>query len=254
MREALHSAGLRPGQIAAVGIGIAGAAARHSADWLREVTSGVTPQAQIVPSADYEIALVGALGERRGVLVLAGTGSLAYGVNDAGEAALVGGWGYLLDDKGSGYWIGQQGLQAVIQAEDGRGPETSLTRILLGALSLEKPLDVIAWLYRSETPRTRDVAQLAPLVLDQAAGGDSVAQQIVTQAVTELARAAQTVIRRLKLDHPGFAFTGGLLTTPNPLSEGLCRALGLDRLPSPRYPPVIGAALLAWIALGKHNS
>ncbi len=245
MHAALDAAGLRPDQIAAVGIGIAGAAARHSAAWLRATVAEVTPQAAIVPSADYEIALVGALGERRGVLVLAGTGSLAYGVNAAGETALVGGWGYLLDDQGSGYWIGLQGLQAVVQADDGRGPATTLTPTLLDALGLGKPLDLIPWLYRSETPRTREIAHLAPLVLDQAAACDPVAQQIVTQAVEELAGAAQTVMRRLKLEQPRWAFTGGLLTTANPVSEGLCRTLGLDRLPTPRYAPVIGAALLA---------
>ena len=110
MRTALKSANLTADQIAAVGIGVAGAAAYHSADWLRAVVGAVTPQARIVPSADFEIALVGALGQREGVLVLAGTGSLAYGVNAAGETALVGGWGYLLDDAGSGYWIGHPGI------------------------------------------------------------------------------------------------------------------------------------------------
>lgn len=253
MREAMESGGLRPDQVAAVGIGIAGAAARHSAAWLREVVSRVLPQARVVPSSDYEIALVGALGERQGVLVLAGTGSLAYGANAAGEAALVGGWGYLLDDKGSGYWIGQQGLQAVIQADDGRGPETMLTTTLLGALGLEQPMDLIPWLYRSETPRTRDIAQLAPLVLDQAAAGDRAAQEIASQAVEELALAVRTVIRRLKLDNPHLAFTGGLLSTPNSLSEGLCRSLGLEKIPSPRHAPVIGAALLALSALSDKN-
>lgn len=249
MREALDAARLLPEQIAAVGIGVAGAAARHSAAWLQEVVRGVIPQARVVPSADYEIALVGGLGERRGVLILAGTGSLAYGVNTQGESALVGGWGYLLDDKGSGYWIGLQGLQAVIQADDGREPETALTSTLLAAVGLEKPLDLIPWLYRSENARTRDIAQLAPLVLDQAAAGDPASQAIVSQAAAELTLAARTVVRRLNMDTPHFAFAGGLLGAPNPLSRALCQAFGLEAIPVPRYPPVIGAALLALSAL-----
>ncbi len=140
MHDALTVAQLTPAQIAAVGIGVAGAAAHHSADWLREIVADVTPNAHIVPSADFEIALVGALGERRGVLLLAGTGSVAYGVNEMGETALVSGWGYLLDDAGSGYWIGKQALNAVVRAGDRRGPETALVaRILehLGRILLD---------------------------------------------------------------------------------------------------------------------
>jgi N-acetylglucosamine kinase-like BadF-type ATPase len=249
MRQAIQSAGLEPDQIAAAGIGVAGAAAHHSAAWLRQVVGNVLAQAQVVPSADFEIALVGALGQRRGVLVLAGTGSLAYGVNSAGESALVGGWGYLLDDAGSGYWIGLHGLAAVARASDGRGPATTLTGGLLAALGLSEPLELIRWLYRAEAARTREIAQLAPLVLDQAAGGDSIAQQIVTQATDELALAAHTLIRRLDMETPGIAFAGGLLAEPNPLSTALCARLGLDAIPVPRYSPVIGAALLARAAL-----
>jgi N-acetylglucosamine kinase-like BadF-type ATPase len=245
MRAALASADLSPGQIAAVGIGIAGAAAHHAAGWLREVAAAVTPDALIVPSADFEIALVGAVGRREGVLVLAGTGSLAYGVNAAGQSALVGGWGYLLDDAGSGYWIGIRALAAVARAADGRGPHTSLTPILLETLDLAQPLDLVPWLYLSETARTRAVAQLAPLVLDQAADGDLVAQVIVTGAAAELTQAAHTVMRRLDMPAPDFAFAGGLLSGTNLLSESLCTALGLETLPVPYHPPVIGAALLA---------
>jgi N-acetylglucosamine kinase-like BadF-type ATPase len=245
MRAALAAADLTSDQIAAVGIGIAGAAAHHAAGWLREAVAAVTPDALIVPSADFEIALVGAVGRREGVLVLAGTGSLAYGVNAAGQSALVGGWGYLLDDAGSGYWIGIRALAAVARAADGRGPHTSLTPILLETLDLAKPLDLVPWLYLSETARTRAVAQLAPLVLDQAADGDLVAQVIVTGAAAELVTAAHTVMRRLDIPAPDFAFAGGLLSGTNLLSEALCTALGLDALPVPYHPPVIGAALLA---------
>lgn len=245
MREALKSANVGADQIAAVGIGVAGAAAYHSADWLRAVVQGVTPHALIVPSADYEIALVGALVQREGVLILAGTGSLAYGINAAGETALVGGWGYLLDDAGSGYWIGLRALEAVIRAVDGRGPETLLTPVLLKTLDLSTPRDLIAWLYRTEKARTREIAQLAPLVLEQAVEGDSIARVILSRAVDELVLAAQTVIRRLDMVSPMITFAGGLLTEDNLLSRELCAALKLDAHPVPRYAPVIGAALLA---------
>lgn len=245
MRSALAAAHITADHIAAVGIGVAGAAASHSAGWLRSVVEAVTPQARIIPSADYEIALVGALGQREGVLVLAGTGSLAYGANAAGDTALVGGWGYLLDDAGSGYWIGRRGLEAVARAADGRGPETGLTSVLLTALDLQTPQDLIVWLYRSAAARSREIAQLAPLVIELATNADPVAQGIISDAAGELALAAQTVIRRLELNTPDIAFAGGLLTHENLLSRTLCAALGLSAIPSARYTPVMGAALLA---------
>lgn len=248
MRQALESAGLRPEQIIAVGIGIAGAAPCHSASaipWLRDVVKAVLPGALVAPSADYEIALVGALGERLGVLVLAGTGSLAYGVNEAGESALAGAWGYLLDDAGSGYWLGRQALKAVARAADGRGPGTALSDAVLSTLQLPDAYALVPWLYDRETRRTREVAALAPLVLSQAEAGDPVAAEIVARACDELALAARTVVRRLQMKQPPIAFAGGLLTAPNPLSLALCRALDLPRLPLPRHPPVVGAALLA---------
>ena len=247
MRAALQAADLPPDAVAAVGLGIAGASIYHynAADWLRQVVHGVLPSARVVPSSDFEIALVGALGQRQGLLVLAGTGSLAYGVNAAGEAALVGGWGYLLDDAGSGYWLGLRGLRAVVHADDGQGLPTALTERLLGALELKRPRDLVLWLYRAEKPRTREIAALAPLVLSAAAEGDHVAGKLVAEACDTLTRFAHVAMRRLALRRPPIAFAGGLLSAPNPLSECVCAALGLDELPQPRYTPAVGAALLA---------
>lgn len=245
MRAALHAADVAPRQVAAVGIGVAGAAASHSAAWLREVVSAVTPGALVVPSADYEIALVGALGRRRGVLVLAGTGSLAYGVNARGRSKLVGGWGTLLGDEGSGGWLGLEGLRAVVRAADRRGPATALTGLLLRELELSDARDLIPWLYRADQPRTPAIARLAGTVLAAAEAGDAVARDLVERAADELAGAARAVIRALTMRHPPIAFAGGLLSADNPLSTALCARLDLPARPVPQYPPVMGAVLLA---------
>ncbi len=247
MRAALAAARLPADAVEAVGLGIAGASTHHynAAAWLRQVAHGVLPRARVVPSSDFEIALVGALGKRCGLLVLAGTGSLAYGVNAEGETALVGGWGYLLDDAGSGYWLGLHGLRAVVHADDGQGPPTALTERLLGALQLQRARDLVLWLYRAKAPRTREIAALAPLVLEAASEGDHVATKLVAQACDALTALAHTAIRRLALRTPPIAFSGGLLRTPNPLSACLCANLSLDELPQPRHSPALGAALLA---------
>ncbi len=245
IHDALAAASLSPGAIGAACAGVAGAASSHSADWLHGVLSSVLPQTRITVSSDYEIALVGAHGKREGVLVLCGTGSLAYGVNAAGETALAGAWGYLIGDEGSGYWLGAQGLRAVARAADGRDQPTTLTAALLDALNLAQPLDLISWLYHSPTPRMREVAGLAPLVLRCAEAGDPIAWQIVEEGAAELALAAKSVLSRLGLPMQQVAFAGSLLRQQNFLSGLLCRKLGLPAIPQPRYSPVMGAALLA---------
>lgn len=243
MRAAIGNAYLQPADIRAVCIGVAGASADHSADWLYEVIGPITPNAKIRPSADQEIALVGAHGKREGILILAGTGSVAYGVNPAGQAAVVGGWGYLLGDEGSGYWLGMSALRAISQASERRAAKTTLTESVLHELNLEKPRDLIRWLYAQ--PRNAEIAQLAPLIIQQADAGDAVANCLVGEAIQHLAGHVTALRDILNFPDAPIAFAGGLLTHPNALSSGLGRHLQLPAIPVPLYPPVIGAVLLA---------
>lgn len=245
VREAVAAAGLTAEQISAVGIGVAGAEARHSEGWLREVVAGVTPAAQVAPSGDHEIALVGAHGERRGMLLLAGTGSLACGVGSSGEYILVGATGYLIGDEGGGYWIGIEGLRAVMRSQDGRGRKTDLFPVLLNQLGLEKASEVVPWMYNSGESRTKVIAGLAGTVLAQAAQGDAVAQDIIQRAADELALAIRTLHFRLHMESLPIAFYGGLLTSPTRLSQLLCERLNLQAVPLPKYPAALGAAIMA---------
>ncbi|GAB4518473.1 MAG: N-acetylglucosamine kinase [Anaerolineae bacterium] len=249
VRDCVARAGLTVEAITAVGVGIAGAAASHSEEWLREVLGAVLPNALIVPSSDIEIALVGAHGKREGVLALAGTGSVALGINTEGEMVQVGGWGYLIGDEGSGYRLGIEALHAMTRATDGRDEPTRLTERVLEILDLNTPYQIISWLYGSGVNRTREVAELAPVVLEEAEGGDVVARRIVHHAAEELAHLCETVIRRLHITERRIAFAGGILEHDNRLSRELCQMLGLEQRPTALYPPVVGAALLAKLAL-----
>jgi glucosamine kinase len=116
---------------------------------------------------------------------------------------------------------------------------------MMNTLGLEKPLDLIPWLYQNSPPRARDVAQLAPLVLECARSGDAVATEIVSKGAYELALAARAVVRQLHLNPHKIAFAGSLLTETNILSKLLCELLGLKSIPQPRFTPVVGAAILA---------
>ncbi|MCA0452890.1 MAG: hypothetical protein LCI00_02815 [Chloroflexi bacterium] len=250
IQRAVAAANLTLEDISAVGIGVAGADSSHSEAWVRAVVQGVLPAAEVAPSSDHEIALVGAHGQRRGILVLAGTGSLASGVGASGEYVLVGGRGYLLGDEGSGYWMGMEAFKTVVRAYDGRAPETSLTALLLAHFNLPDVPAVIPWLYHSGISRNKEIAGFAGTVLQQAEQGDPVSTDIIRRAAEELALSVRALRHHFDMEALPIAFAGGLLTVENPLSLKLCQLLDLPDLPRPQYPPVIGAAILAFSKLG----
>ncbi|MFN8482416.1 MAG: BadF/BadG/BcrA/BcrD ATPase family protein [Anaerolineae bacterium] len=206
---------------------------------------------------DIRIALAGGLGGREGIALIVGTGSSCYGRRADGRAWRAGGWGYLLDDLGGGYYLGLHGLIALTRAADGRGVATALTEPLLAALRLTDPQDIMHRLYHagldgSSGGMTRaDIATLAPLVLDAAIAGDAVATEIVERGVDELALMVATVARALEFDAAGATVTavGGLAQSGAAFKQWLYPAIR-RRAPradivEPALSPVLGAALLA---------
>jgi N-acetylglucosamine kinase-like BadF-type ATPase len=239
---AIRQVGIAPD---AVGIGVAGASPVHQADWLYAAVERAAPGVPAALASDVEIALVGAHGARRGMLVLSGTGSSACGISAAGDLIQIGGWGYLIGDEGSGFWIGRAALDVYARWADGRLPEAeALAQALAVRLDLTQPYDLIDVIYRSRAP-IPTIAALADVVLDQAGRGEPEAARIVAAAADALAALTLDVQARLLPETPPLAFAGGLLTRENALTRALCQRLGVAALPRPLYPPVIGAALLA---------
>ena len=112
---------------------------------------------------DVRAAYEDAFPNGEGVLLIAGTGSVAWGMGSDGEPIQVGGWGKLLGDEGSGHWIGMRGLQHVMAAYDGRSPQGYLYHQVLDATGVSTPSDLVGWV---EVAKKREIAVLAPLVVD----------------------------------------------------------------------------------------
>ncbi len=143
-----------------------------------------------VPAAvlsDATAAQLGALQGAPGTTLIVGTGAVAFRFDEAGVLHRADGWGPYLGDRGSGRWIGQQGLQAVLEAHDG-GPATSLSAAA-GAL-VESPDMLPGWLAANENPY-RAMARFAPLVLHAAEAGDAVAHGIIGEACRILTRTVE---------------------------------------------------------------
>jgi len=239
IREALLKAGIVPNAIAAVGAGIAGTQALQG--WLEETLVPIFPKARIMTALDLEIALMGAFGERNGVIIVSGTGSAAYGINSAGETALVGGWGYLLGDEGSGYWIGLQLLRDYTRMLDGvskpRGWHVALASQIGGGTREY----LVEWRY--SRAQVSDVAALATIALENE--HEPICRTILDSAAGHLGKSALAVIEQLRLPADRIAFAGGLLSTVTPLSERLRAFLKLPTFPAARHSASIGAVLLA---------
>jgi glucosamine kinase len=245
IKDALTALQIEVTQISAVGVGVAGAEPYHSAEWMASVIGEMLPTIPLVHRADHEVALVGAHGERRGLLILAGTGSLASGVGASSEYRVVGARGYLVGDEGSGYWLGSEAIKAAIRADDGRGRKTTLIEHLLAHLQLTDVNALVPWLFQSGMPPVQLIAGLAPIVLHCAETDDPVANEIVAHAAHELALALRAVHQHLHMETLPIAFAGSLLTHDNVLSRKLCQSLGIPTLPLPKFTPSVGSLILA---------
>ena len=193
-------------------VGVAGVGRETEREALLDALIAEKLAEEVVVQTDFSIALDDAFGDGPGVLLIAGTGSVAFGRGPTGETARCGGWGAVIGDEGSGSWIGRRALSVVAAAADGREPETALTGAVLTAAEATETSELIRWA-AAATPAT--LATLAPVVLSVADNGDLRANAIISMAVEELALHVRALARRLFTDERAsvpVALSGGLLS------------------------------------------
>jgi glucosamine kinase len=193
-------------------VGVAGAGQERAAQALWSALAKHRVADDVSVQADAVIAMDDAFGDSAGVLLIAGTGSVAYSKAPDGRLERCGGWGPNVGDEGSAHWLGRRALSVVTAAHDGREPETALGGALLTALELETLDDLIPWA-ATATPAT--LALLAPVVTQVATTGDLRANALVSFCVEELALHVRTLARRCFTDERAaipVALAGGLLS------------------------------------------
>jgi N-acetylglucosamine kinase-like BadF-type ATPase len=195
MEEAVGERDIRPDAIC---LGIAGVDRPGDAEAVRGIMRRIGFKSRTLVVNDALIALVAGAGDDPGVVIVAGTGSIAYGRDAAGRAARAGGWGYLLGDEGGGFWIGRAALSAVVRQFDGRGPATLLTEMVLADMHLASPTELIHAIYDKGLQR-RAIAGIASVVQRATDEGDAIASEILARAANELTSAAASVITRLDM-------------------------------------------------------
>ncbi|HEV2749374.1 MAG TPA: BadF/BadG/BcrA/BcrD ATPase family protein, partial [Gemmatimonadales bacterium] len=247
-RRAAMQAGVElPVERAVVGAAGAGRAQEQAELAAALVTAGMGRQVRVL--ADGEVALATAFGggDRSGILLNAGTGSVAYARDPGGVLHRAGGYGWQLGDEGGGYWLGRRALDVAARAQDGRGEGSTLLARLLGALGLQHFDDLVRW---TATATPSQVAALAPHVLNAAREGEVVARHAVDEAASELVQLVATLVRHFPDPQPiAVAVAGGLLLPHSPLAAAFRERLTTDvkraRLVPDRIDPAVGALRLA---------
>lgn len=160
--------------------------------------------------SDHETALRGALDSPYGIILIAGTGSICYGMNESGLTHRAGGCGYLIDDEGSGYSIGRELAAAVARANDGRIPPTAITGLVYGRLGIDTVRELVGFVHDKRTNK-KDIAALAPLLSEACALGDEAALAIARRSAESLRELVRPVAERLGQRSGNLALAGSVL-------------------------------------------
>lgn len=196
---------------------------------------------------DQEIALHGAI-RNYGAVLIAGTGSVCFGRDPSGAFFRTGGRGYLIDDEGSGYAIGRDILAAAVRAEDGRLSGTCLLDLVYDYLKTDTPEGIVSWVYAPSTGK-KEIASLAPLLLEALAREDAAALRIAEKAAAALAQLVTAAWKNAHIQDGELALTGSILQRYARIREGvilsLKKKLPALRVGEPLGTPAEGAAALA---------
>lgn len=241
-------------------LGLAGVDKPGDAKRIHKLAREILPQADINVVNDSVVALYGGCLKPYGIIVISGTGSIAYGRNRLGEEFRAGGWGHILGDEGSGYAIGLQALRVVCRAADGRVRSTLLSELILKALSLKSAVELIDWTKKIGGDKAQ-ISSLSPIVERAALSGDTIALHILKSEAAELVLAVQAVKRTLfKRRETGIeVVVGGSNLCKSEIYFNLFKNQAEKKLKGikvilPRKEPVAGAILYLQLKYGLIQS
>jgi N-acetylglucosamine kinase-like BadF-type ATPase len=199
---------------------------------------------------DWRTAVAGAFIDEPGVTLIAGTGCVAAAQRDLSRTvARVGGWGHIVDDRGSAYDIGRDALYAAMRDYDGRGPKTKLLSLVMRRLEVRKPQGIIARVYPGHIT-VSEIASLSTLVSEAAKGRDKVALLILREKGGILGELVVTAASKLEMldERFGVSLNGGVFRAGEPLlaplEETIRASAPLAEVVEPRLPPACGAVVL----------
>ena len=236
-------------------LGLAGAGRESDRKEITNLFNDTDFNEKVIVDSDAVVALAGAFGTAPGIIVISGTGAICFGMNHEGKVVRSGGWGYLLGDEGSGYFIGREALIAALKDFDGRGEKTNLRTEIERHFNLNSIDQIIPQIYQNKIDRVA-IANLAPLVFEQANHGDTHAEEIIRHAGRELGILAKAVAQKLNFmnEEIKVALIGSIFKQKdlliNEISKELFEVSWNIEIKDPMFDPGYGAALLALQKIG----
>ncbi len=235
--------------------GISGAALKQSGKELLHILEELLPaDIAIQVEPDTINALYSGTYGEPGIVQIAGTGSITYGVNNQLEHGRVGGWGYLFGDEGSGFDIGRQGVVSVLKALDGRDTKTMLTEMLCTYFNVTNEYELIRKIYKAPAPKS-EISPLSKIVFDAYKKEDPAAVRIIGEAVDSTCFSILTLYKKLfdvsetvKVILSGGVFNEEIMS--NAIKENFCGFTGLT-IYNPIMPPVGGSLIGAYLINGS---
>jgi glucosamine kinase len=249
--EAIGRAGIERGRLDAAVLAIAGTDTDAVAHHVRERR----PATWVVVN-DVVGAWATATDARPGVGAISGTGSNVFGVGPGGRAWRAGGWGHVLGDEGSGYWLAVQSIKAALGDRDRSGPQTRLSEAAVDFFDVASVEALVALVYSPKPPTKGEIAAFAVETARVAHAGDEVARALYARAAAELGRQIEAVIEQTGLvgEFPvgliGSAFKAGELFVA-PLTAEVKRVAPRASVAVVEMAPVGGCLLLAARAAGR---
>ena len=223
----LSTSGFRPEACGGVGVGAAGVSNPQARQLIAEAFAAGGFRAPVHTYSDGETALAAAFPDCRGVILVAGTGSICLGRRENGETVRAGGYGHLADDGGSAYAIAIAIFSAVVRAEDGRIGPTLLRQLVMEKLGVSSLEDMIGYLYDPSRSKG-EIASAAVVLEPAAAAGDGAAELIVRQSAEELDLLARTVMDRMP-EETGVALAGSVLLKNRAIQDAVRRRIQVRR-------------------------
>ena len=253
VNDALAFMARQPGGLSACGglvIGMAGISNRSFREHMEQMVRSHHYMGHLHITGDQVIALNGAI-SGPGAILIAGTGSICYGRDADGEPFRVGGYGYLIDDLGSGYAIGRSILNAVVCASDHRAEPTALTKLLYDSLGIASIGSLISWLYAGTTGK-KESAGRAPLLLEGLALEDAASERIAEESADALAQLVLTGFHSHGISTGELALNGSIFSYFPTIRERVTKIIEENlpdvRIIEPRKSPAEGAARFAYHA------
>jgi N-acetylglucosamine kinase-like BadF-type ATPase len=236
-------------------LGVAGLSDGSKYHLIKKIVNKLLNPEKIKIIGDKEITVKGASLDQPSIIIYAGTGSFCYGKDENGNIANVGGWGYIIDDKGAGYDIGRMALRALFRAYDGREKKTQLTSKILKYFSCKSPIELSQKIYSYNLVTKCKISKLSVLVTEAAICGDNVAKQILNQASKELAKCVFALTKKLFFRNKLCIYPcGGVFNDIKfilkPFEKEISKKIKHYSIITPFFTPDIGALIIAAEEIG----